>query len=273
MIKIQLLHHDLMPLQRLQHLHRQRHHSAYTRMLYHRMDCLITTTRAAAAFLDREARVIPLGIDPNTFQPAVNRDEAWRAMGLPGKRGIGIFGRVRPQKGTEEFVDALCQILPKRPDWTGCVIGETTPAFMGFQRLLESRIEKAGLAGRVQFIGKVEDFREIPLWYQAMSVVAVPSKVEGFGLTCLEAMASECGVIATETGVFPDIINAGENGWIVPCNDSSALAKRMAEATAAGCPLEKIGKRARKRVLDGFTIMNTAQLTAEVYDNLIDQQN
>jgi len=251
--------------------HAQRYHSAYTRMLYHRMDQLLTTTRAAASFLDREAEVVPLGIDSETFRPPENRAKAWKALGLPGEFGIGIFGRVRPQKGTEEFVDALCQILPARPGWTGCVIGETTPAYLDFQRSLEARVEKAGLKGRVQFIGKVEDFDEIPRWYRAMSVVAAPSRVEGFGLTCLEAMASECAVIATETGVFPEIIDTGENGWVIPCEDTTTLAERLAEATANDFALTEMGRRARERVLDRFTIEKTAEQTVGVYDALLDR--
>ena len=246
--------------------HAQRRHTRYTRMLYRRMDRLITTTQAAASFLDQEARVVPLGIDPECFRPPECRATAWQRLNLPGEFGIGIFGRVRPQKGTEEFIDALCKILPDRPGWTGCIIGETTPAFMDFQRRLERKVADAGLADRVRFIGKVEDFDEIPQWYQAMTVVAVPSRVEGFGLTCLEAMASECAVVATQTGVFPEIIQDGENGWLVPCEDTSALADRLFEMTKSPSRIIEVGTRARQCVLESYTIKKTAERAANIYD-------
>jgi len=95
--------------------------------------------------------------------------------------------------------------------------------------------------------------------------------VEGFGLTCLEAMASECAVIATETGVFPEIIDTGENGWVIPCEDTTTLAERLAEATANDFALTEMGRRARERVLDRFTIEKTAEQTAGVYDALLDR--
>ena len=125
----------------------------------------------------------------------------------------------------------------------------------------------------MRFIGKVEDFDEIPRWYQAMTVVAVPSRVEGFGLTCLEAMASECAVVATQTGVFPEIIQDGENGWLVPCEDTSALADRLFEITKKPSQLDVIGKRARRRVLESFTIERTAERTAKIYDEALESRS
>lgn len=250
--------------------HAQRRHTGYTRMLYRRMDQLLTTTKAAASFLDREAKVVPLGIDPETFRPPKSRAAAWEKLQLPGKFGLGIFGRVRPQKGTEEFIEALCKVLPDRPGWTGCVIGETTPAYAEFQRQLEKKVAAAGLADRIRFIGKVEEFDEIPQWYQAMSVVAVPSRVEGFGLTCLEAMASECAVVATETGVFPEIIDEGKNGWLVPCEDAAALMDSLFKITDDPDALGEIGHQARQTILKSYTIETTAQRTAKIYDTFLD---
>ncbi len=250
--------------------HAQRRHTRYTRMLYKRMDRLITTTQVAASFLDEKAEVIPLGIDPVCFHPPMDRESAWKSIGLPGKYGIGIFGRVRPQKGTEEFIDALCELLPERPGWTACIIGQTTPAYRDFLRRLEQKVADAGLDQRVKFVGKVGNFNDIPRWYQAMSVVAVPSRVEGFGLTCLEAMASGCAVVATQTGAFPEIIQEGKNGWLVPCGDSHALTKRLLEITINPERITSIGEHARRRVSENYTIEKTAARTAAIYQKAFD---
>lgn len=249
--------------------HAQRRHTLYTRMLYKRMDRLITTTQAAASFLDKEASIVPLGIDPDYFYPPKNRESIWKEMNLPGKYGIGIFGRVRPQKGTQEFIDALCEVLPQRPDWTAFLIGQTTPAFLDFRRRLEQKVVKFGLRDRVKFVGKVENFSDIPRWYKAMSVVAVPSRVEGFGLTCLEAMASGCAVVATQTGAFPEIIQEGQNGWLVPCGDTGALTDKLLEVTRDPLRIKEIGKLARERVVASYTIKKTAEKTAKVYDEAL----
>ena len=249
--------------------HAQRRHTRYTRMLYKRMDRLITTTQVAASFLDKEAEVIPLGVDPDFFHPPMSRELAWKGMKLSGEYGIGIFGRVRPQKGTEEFVNALCEVLPKRPGWTACIIGQTTPAYQDFQLRLEQKVATAGLKKRVQFVGKVENFDDIPQWYQAMSIVAVPSRVEGFGLTCLEAMASGCAVVATQAGAFPEIIQEGKNGWLVPCEDSRALTERLLKITQNPSRIASIGELARKRVVASYTIEKTAEKTVKIYNDIL----
>ena len=95
----------------------QRYHSAYTRWLYDKMDAVVATTGAAASYLERDATVVPHGVDTELFHPPGDRLGAWREMGGAGDHGIGIFGRIRPEKGTEELVDALVGVLPSRPAW------------------------------------------------------------------------------------------------------------------------------------------------------------
>ena len=46
---------------------------------------------------------------------------------LPGRYAIGCFGRVRAQKGTDVFVDAMCRLLPNYPDFTAVIVGAVTP--------------------------------------------------------------------------------------------------------------------------------------------------
>src|SRR5262249_37084176 len=153
-----------------------------TRFCLRHMDGLIATSVAAASFLNRPANVVPHGVDCAVFFPPADRGVCWTGRGLPGKYGIGGFGRIRPQKGTEEFVDAMIRILPDHPDWTAVIIGETTPEFRAFERRLRTSINNAGLTDRVHFIGFLERFEDIPDWYRALSIVVCPSRSEGFGL-------------------------------------------------------------------------------------------
>ena len=121
---------------------------------------------------------------------------------------------------------------------------------------------------RVRFIGKVEDFAEIPAWYRAMTLVAVPPWVEGFGLTCLEAMASGCAVVASQTGVFPEVIEAENNGWLIPCRDGEALRATLEDILTDPDNLAQVGQRARQHIERHFTIEREAEGLAKVYDEL-----
>lgn len=236
----------------------QRHHSGLTRFLYRRMDSLLATSPRAAAFLRREPdAIIPHGVDPETYFPAVNRAAEWQAGGLPGKHGIGILGRVRPQKGIAEFVEAMCRVLPGHPDYTAVIIGEVTPEFRPFVAQLQGRIRQQGLEGRFAWMGKLP-FEEIPGWFRRLSLVVCASRNEGFGLTCLEAMASGLPVVATRAGAWEMIIREGVDGYLVPCADSAALAAAVERALRDPDRLARMGRAALERARGDFTIAREA---------------
>src|SRR5258708_4661207 len=86
----------------------QRHHTWITRWLIRRMDAIIATSDISASFLKRDATVIPHGVDTDRYAPPGDRAAVLAEAGLPGRYAIGCFGRVRAQKGTDVFVQAMC---------------------------------------------------------------------------------------------------------------------------------------------------------------------
>ncbi len=62
------------------------------------------------------------------------------------------------------------------------------------------------------------------MWYRRFTLFVAPSRQEGFGLTPLEAMASQTAVVTSDAGSFPSMIRPGVNGAIVPAGDADALA-------------------------------------------------
>ena len=66
----------------------------------------------------------------------------------------GCVGRIRHQKGTDLFVDAMIRLLPDRPDWIGIIAGRTTAEHTGFEKELRQRIADAGLTDRIRFVGE-----------------------------------------------------------------------------------------------------------------------
>ena len=124
----------------------QRHHTWITRWLIRRMDAIIATNEISASFLKRDATVIPHGVDIDTYAPPADRAAAFAEAKLPGRYAIGCFGRVRAQKGTDVFVDAMCRLLPRYPDFTAVIVGAIVPEQTIFANDLKKRIEAAGLA-------------------------------------------------------------------------------------------------------------------------------
>ena len=124
-------------------------------------------------------------------------------------------------------------------------------------RSLKDRIAKAGLTERFAWLGEV-DFSQLPVLYGAMSIVASVSRVEGFGLTCLEAMSSGAPVIASRAGGFDLIVRDGIDGYLVECGSSKEIHDRFIRMVQDPCQLEAMGKSARERVESAFTIQREA---------------
>ena len=236
----------------------QRQHSWITRWLIRESDGIITTSSAANAYIEGGADIIiPHGIDETTYRPAEDRAKAWQQLGFPGKYGIGIFGRVRKQKGVDIFIRALLPLMQKHPDFTAVICGETTSDQQAFEDDLRAEISAAGLNDRFQFIGK-QDFTELPKLFRAMSLVTALSRNEGFGLTVLEAMASGTAVLASEAGAWKEIIREGIDGHIVPCDDVESTTKQMDRMLTDLPALHEMGTQGRARVEADYTIEREA---------------
>ncbi len=87
------------------------------------MDAIIATSDISASYLKRQATVIPHGVDTDVYAPPADRAAAFAEAGLPGRYAVGCFGRVRAQKGSDVFVEAMCRLLPRYPDFTAVIVG------------------------------------------------------------------------------------------------------------------------------------------------------
>lgn len=225
-----------------------------TAWLIKRMDAVIATTAKAASFVPVPATVVMHGVNLERFRPP--RD------GESKENLIGVFGRIRENKGSGDFADALARVLPRHPGWSAVFVGEAESE--AYRRGLEEQLARAGIADRVAFTGFVPT-ADIPTWFRRMRLVVCASREEGFGLPCLEAMASGCAVVATEAGAWPEIVRP-ETGRLVPCADAA----QMAAAIEAALPVaDELGRRGRELVEREFGIANEARGIQAVYRSLI----
>ncbi len=245
----------------------QRLHSRIPRALISRMDAVVATTSYAASLVPHIAAVIPHGVDIARFTPADDRQAAWADLGLPGKYGIGIVGRIRHEKGTDCFVDALCRVLPERPDFTGVIIGRAMPTDASFEAELREKIRRHGLADRIHFLGEQSRDR-MPAIMRALSLLVASPRYEGYGMTPLEAMASGAAVVATDTGVYRSIIEPGKTGYVVEIGDNEALTQAIAGITQHPERLHRMGADAREAAVRQLSLEQEIRGYCEIYHRL-----
>jgi mannosyltransferase len=244
-----------------------RRHGLVWRAIVNQADAIIAVTPQAARHLDRHDAVVGHGVDTASFRPPADKQDAWAETGLPGKHGIGVFGRIRRSKGTHLFVEAMCRILPERPDFCAVIAGACMPSDSDYRRGLERRIEEVGLHDRIVFLGDLAP-AEIKQWYQRVALCIAPSYSEGFGLTPLEAMASGAAAVTSHAGAFPTMIEPGSNGALFKTGDLEELCAVVRELTSAPLELLAMGRRARELVVRAHSIELEVAGIHALYDRI-----
>ncbi|MBR0713125.1 glycosyltransferase family 4 protein [Bradyrhizobium liaoningense] len=246
----------------------QRHHSWITRWLIRRMDAIIATSDISASFLKVKATVIPHGVDTDVYAPPADRAAAFAEAALPGRYAIGCFGRVRAQKGSDVFVEAMCALLPRYPDFSAVIVGAVTPEQIPFANELKKKIEIAGLQARIVITGELP-IEDVQRWYQRLTIYAFTSRNEGFGLTLIEAMAAGAALVASRAGAAELVVEDGVTGVLTPPGNADALAAALEPLMRDPASALAMGARGRARVLAQFSLDAEAKRIGEVYRPLL----
>ena len=245
----------------------QRKQSKLTRWFLRKMDAVIATSEAAQAYVEVSSTVIHHGVDTKRFHPADDKRSAWHETGLPGSFGIGAFGRIRPEKGSDLFVEAMIKLLPKYPDATAILTGLVATEHQRFASHLKKHIIDAGLEKRIIFLGE-QPTDKMPLWFRRMSLYVAPMRWEGFGLTPLEAMASGAAVVATKTGAAPKLVEDNITGILVQLNDLDALINAIEPFLANPEKAKIMGNAGREKAIKYHDINLEAVAIQKVYEKV-----
>ncbi|QJF50829.1 glycosyltransferase family 4 protein [Roseobacter ponti] len=247
----------------------QRKQTGLTRWLIRRMDAVIATSEKTAAYLEGPSTVVMHGIDTAGFAPPEDRSALRAKLGISDAGPvIGCYGRIRAQKGTDVYVDAMTDLLQKHQTATALVMGRATDSHRDFDAGLRAKANAAGLADRLRFMPEVptEDMAD---WYRILDLYIAPQRWEGFGLTPIEAMACGCPVVATRVGAFEALVAEGETGILVDAGDAEGM---RAAADAILSDPEKLSvwsRNARSRAVTEFSIEKEAATLVGIYRDLL----
>ncbi|REJ67403.1 MAG: glycosyltransferase family 1 protein [Planctomycetota bacterium] len=247
----------------------QRKHKPFTRWLIRRMDAVVATSRKAGAYLEVPHTVVMHGIDTERFTPPTNKRALKQSLGFdPDLKLIGCCGRIRHQKGTDLFVEAMIELLPQRPDWCAVFSGRTTAEHAGFLQKLQQQIADAGLSERIRYVGEHPRITEL---FQSFSLYIAPPRWEGFGLTPLEAMACGVPTVATDAGAFSELIVEGRTGSVVERDNVAALVAAAAPYLDDEELREQASGTAIEHVRANFPLSREAESLNRIYAELLGQ--
>jgi glycosyltransferase involved in cell wall biosynthesis len=167
-----------------------------------------------AAYTGVEAEVVPGGVDER-FTPAADADGVRRALGLDGAYVLCVAGE--SERKNFAALEVVARALASRG--VAVVTAGSRRAHHG---------APSSIPG-VRALGYVDDAL-LPGLYAGAEAFALPSRHEGFGLTCLEAMACGTPVVAGAAGALPE--TCGEAALLVDPADSGAVADAVATVIA-----------------------------------------
>jgi glycosyltransferase involved in cell wall biosynthesis len=133
---------------------------------------------------------------------------------------IGALGRLVAKKGFADLLQAAALLAARGQPFELRLGGSGLEA-----AALRALAERLGLAGRVRFVGWVDDK---PGFFRALDLCCVPSREEPFGIVVLEAMAHGRAVVASAAAGPREIIRDGIDGLLVPPGAPPALADALA---------------------------------------------
>jgi glycosyltransferase involved in cell wall biosynthesis len=204
--------------------------------------------------------IVPSGVPAEEIASASDPEARRRAratLNLPADaRVIGMVGAFTAQKGHETAVAALAGM---KSNVRLVLIGDGPD-----RPRIEQRVHRMGLAGRVMLAGRRNDVTA--LW-PAFDVVWAPSRHEGLGTAVLEAMAAGVPVVASRVSAFPEILEEGACGRLLPPEDTGAWARVTDSLLEDPAERDRLAKAALQRV-QSFTACRMVEGTENVYKML-----
>lgn len=169
------------------------------------------------SFVREDAVIIPDAVDLDLFNPNIKP-----ALIRWKKYLVICSARLSPEKGQDILIRALSFVPEQiRKDIGVIFIGND---YLTLKKELTTLAINLGVESRIAFLDP-KPYAEMPGIYKAANIIVVPSRQESLGMVIIENLALGNIVIASAVGGIPEIIQNGENGWLVSPDNPKELAE------------------------------------------------
>src|SRR5215468_10689466 len=209
--------------------------------------------------IKRPIEVIPnfVNCDLYTRQPNPEQRAKWAPAGEPILMHLSNF---RPVKRVTDCVEIFAQVRARMPAKL-VLIGDGPD-----RGAAEYLVRKKKLQKDVQFLGKQDQV------YRLLSdadLFLLPSQLESFGLAALEAMACEVPVIATNVGGIPEVIEHGQDGFLVDPGDVKTAANFAIDILSRADRGREMGQLARTHAKRDYCSKDIIPLYERYYQRVL----
>jgi glycosyltransferase involved in cell wall biosynthesis len=174
---------------------------------------------------------------------------------------VGSVGRLSPEKGQYDLLEAARRVAPVRPQVYFVFTGDG-PDEAG----LRARVSEYGLADRVLFTGKMKDARPV---FRDLDILALTSHTEGFPNVVLEALCMETPVVATDVGGTGEIIVDEVTGVLIPPRQPDRIEAGLLGLIDDPARAARLMRAGRQAVFERFSFSQRVSREEALYREIL----
>lgn len=215
-------------------------------------------------FPSKNIMVLPNGINFEQFKSRDKLSSRTQLKLHEEKLIVLSIGSLTKNKGHIYLIHAFSELVQKRDNIYLCIVGAGDQ-----HESLKHEIEQLQLNGKVDLVGETPP-EKIATWLNAADIFILPSLHEGTPNSLLEAMATELPTISSATGGIPEIIDDGNNGFLVTPASTKQIKEKLNLLIESPDLRDRLGKNARLKLMSDYGSWETcAKKSQSIYQQLL----
>jgi len=233
-------------------------------------DRIVAVSRSQAKLLSSKGierlkiHVIENAVTSNAFQ-SLDQSQSTNIreeLGLPADNIIILSaGRLSIEKGHRYLIQAFSAIANEYPNCQLILAGDGP-----LTDDLKSLSAENDSEERIHFLGFRTDIDNL---YEQSDIMVLPSLSEGLPNAVLEAMSSQCAVIASNVGGVPDIIEHQVNGLLVAAADVEGLTSALASLIPDAVLRSTLETQAAGTIAENYSPIKQTEALTQLYVNVV----
>lgn len=235
------------------------------KLLWRRVAVFIAVSEYMSAYLGRKIgiergriRVLHNAVEFGVFDPEqVSAKSVREQIGISDSDVVvGYVGRLDHLKGPDLLIRAAAYLLEQSGKYLFLLVGDGS-----LRNRLKKSAQRLGISERVRFLGFCDNAPEI---MASFDIGVVPSRLESFGITCLELMRMRIPIVSSGAGGMAEYITNGQTGLLLKENTPEEICKSIARLASD----EQLRRRlieGGSRLVEEFTVEKYVEATRKIY--------